>query len=257
MTSQEQLMYQILGKLFETNAPIVFKGALITKLVLNESGYKDIERMTKDIDGDWVGTPPTMEQLVETINQSLIDFQGELYAVAGREYLNEQTAGINILDKETNEKVISMDIGIRPVRGNRTYYYGTAKIKGVLPNDILSDKIAVLSSKTVFRRAKDIVDVYALSHCVKISIFEILNACKEKDIEIGLFDEFYLRKADIKHAYDKLRGVERKPDFEIVYSHLSEFLRPFAERNMSDCVWDNINKKWGNKTKKRVNNYLL
>jgi hypothetical protein len=39
MTQQEQLMYQILGRISETDAPIVFKGALITKLVLAENGY--------------------------------------------------------------------------------------------------------------------------------------------------------------------------------------------------------------------------
>ena len=244
MYSQEQLMYQILGNLFEINAPIIFKGALITKLVLKENDYQDLERMTKDIDGDWIDAPPTMEQLVDTINQSLRKFGGELYAVASRCYSDKQTAGISIIDRITNKQVFAMDIGIRPMFGSRTYYHGAAKIKGVLPNDILSDKIAVLSSKAIFRRAKDIVDVYALSHCVSISMTEILDACQEKGGKMGLFDEFYSRKAELKHAYGKLRGIERKPDFEIVYSHLSEFLRPFAERNVVDGVWDNESKKW-------------
>ena len=145
-----------------------------------------------------------------------------------------------------------MDIGIRPTFGSRTYYYETAKIKGVLPNDILSDKIAVLSSKTIFRRAKDIVDVYALSHCVSIGTAEILSACQEKGRKLGLFNEFYSRKVEIKHAYDKLRGIEGKPAFETVYAHLSEFLRPFAERNLVDGVWDNEKKKWSNKVQKNI-----
>ena len=34
MTDRENIMYQILGKISETDAPIVFKGALITKLIL-------------------------------------------------------------------------------------------------------------------------------------------------------------------------------------------------------------------------------
>ena len=39
MREKEQLMYQIIGMLSNINAPIVFKGALITKLILKENGY--------------------------------------------------------------------------------------------------------------------------------------------------------------------------------------------------------------------------
>ena len=82
MTGQEKLMYRIIGKISDINAPLVFKGALITKLILLENGYADIERATKDIDANWIGSPPPTEILVETINESLMDFQGELYAEA-------------------------------------------------------------------------------------------------------------------------------------------------------------------------------
>ena len=46
MTNNEQLMYQILGKFSDIDAPIVFKGALITKLVLAEGGFTSFERPT-------------------------------------------------------------------------------------------------------------------------------------------------------------------------------------------------------------------
>lgn len=47
MTEREKFLYSILGNISNTDAPIVFKGALITKLILAEHGYKDINRMTK------------------------------------------------------------------------------------------------------------------------------------------------------------------------------------------------------------------
>ncbi|MCL2020303.1 MAG: nucleotidyl transferase AbiEii/AbiGii toxin family protein [Oscillospiraceae bacterium] len=244
MTPREQLMYKIIGKLSEMDAPIVFKGALITKLVLSENSYTALERMTIDIDGDWVDVPPTMDYLIETINKSLSGLQEELYAAASREYEDVQTAGINIIDKNTNDVLITMDIGIRPIIGSRIYYYGEAEIKGVLPDEILADKITVLSSRMIFRRAKDIIDVFALSHCVKIDMAEILGICEKSGNEIKSFDEFLSRKADIEHAYNKLRGVEGKPDFEVVYSHLSKFLRPFIEKNIKGETWDNKTLKW-------------
>lgn len=76
MNEREKLMYSIISNISGTDAPIVFKGALITKLILQENGFEQIERATKDIDANWIGSPPTMDILVETINQSL----GELFS---------------------------------------------------------------------------------------------------------------------------------------------------------------------------------
>jgi hypothetical protein len=42
MTELERKMYQILGRVSETDAPIVFVGGLITKLVLAENGFATI-----------------------------------------------------------------------------------------------------------------------------------------------------------------------------------------------------------------------
>ena len=50
MTEQEKLMYEILGQITTSDIPIVFKGGLITKLILNESGLNSVQRTTKDID---------------------------------------------------------------------------------------------------------------------------------------------------------------------------------------------------------------
>jgi hypothetical protein len=64
-------MYQILDAISETDTPIVFAGRLITKLILAESGFTLLDRPTVDIDANWVGSPPTMDSLVGTINRAL------------------------------------------------------------------------------------------------------------------------------------------------------------------------------------------
>ena len=78
--------------------PIIFKGALITKLVLTEHEFNEIQRTTNDIDCNWIDTPPSMEVLADTVNQALGDLQNQFYAKAGREYGDKKSAGINIIE---------------------------------------------------------------------------------------------------------------------------------------------------------------
>jgi hypothetical protein len=245
MTDEEKLMYKLIGKFSDSNVPLVFKGALITKLILVENGYSEVTRTTNDIDGHWTGTPlPTMDELVEMVNQTLREVRDDLYAVAFRKYAQDRAAGIDIIDKNTNRPYISIDINITPVGKSRIYKYNDIDFKGVLPNEILADKIFVLSGHKLFRRSKDIVDAYTLSHCLQIQTVEIFDICKRKNNIMDTFSAFYTQKANIEHAYNKLVGIKNKPSFDEVYSHLTEFIRPFAEKDGINSIWDNVNKAW-------------
>ena len=118
MNQLEKLMYQVMECISKTDAPIVFKGALITKLVLEENGYSDLKRQTRDIDANWIDSPPSMNTLVETINTSLGDLRNQFYAIAFRAYSDKKSAGISILQNDTDREIISMDISIKPVIGS-------------------------------------------------------------------------------------------------------------------------------------------
>jgi hypothetical protein len=245
MRDNEHLMYQIMGKISELDAPIVFKGALITKLVLAEHGFASFERPTVDIDANWVDTPLAMADLTDIVNQALQEFGGEFCAEAIREYGARKSAGISIMEAATGHKIITMDISMKPVHGSRVYHYSETGVRGVLVNAILSDKLTVLSSRMIFRRAKDVVDVYALAHCVKVrtsDIFEMFR--KHPDREVGVFDEFFNRRDDVAHAYDRLMGIEGKPAFDEVYVCLSKFVNPFAMRDETPRVWDSAGLAW-------------
>ena len=245
MTEHEKLMYRVLGSISESDAPIVFKGALITKLVLAENGYNAIERYTKDIDANWTGETPSMEDLVDTINDALGDMREQFHAVAFREYEEKKSAGISIVRNGTDDEVVIMDISIKPVMGSRVYKYGQLEIRGVLANEILADKISVLSKQVVFRRVKDIIDVYALAHCVSVRTQEIFEIYKENPHrEIGAFTEFYMRRDDIEHAYNKLFGIDGKPPFDEVYKYLDKFLYPFAQNNKEPLRWNSEMLMW-------------
>lgn len=54
-------MYNFMCELYKENAPIVFKGALVLNAIQSIYGNPSgLERETHDIDGDWVGTVPSM-----------------------------------------------------------------------------------------------------------------------------------------------------------------------------------------------------
>lgn len=55
---------------------------------------------------------------------------------------------------------------------------------------MLSDKIRAISSPKVFRRAKDLVDVYILSHCKEIALMDVYRMVYTDGHAPGTFDEF-------------------------------------------------------------------
>jgi hypothetical protein len=114
----------------------------------------------------------------------------------------------------------------------------------VLPNEILADKISVLSGRFIFRRAKDIFDVYALAHCVRVVMSEIYDVQRMNGREFGAFSEFLLRWNDVEHAYARLKGIEGKPDFDEVYNYLGKFLSPFIQNDKTPAVWDIDTSEW-------------
>jgi len=243
MTELERLMYKILGTISAADTPIVFKGALVKNLVLDEHGYNELYRETTDIDCNWIGTPPTMNILVDTINQSLGELRNKYFAEAKREYGENKSAGVNIIEENTNEIITEIDISMKSVIGSKLYYYGEMSIKGVLPNEILADKISVLASNYIFRRTKDIIDVYALARCIEVRSGEIFEIYVKTGRELQSFDAFLNRKSELEHAYSKLRGVEGKPSFAVIYSYLYKFLIPFIHKD-DNKIWDSEREAW-------------
>jgi hypothetical protein len=185
-----------------------------------------------------------MDELVSVINSSLTSFSGALYAEPERTYSPGKSAGIRIIDNESSVKIISMDISIKPVIGDRIYYYGETAIRGVLPVSVLCDKITVLSSERIFRRIKDMLDVYALAHCLEISTAGIYTAFERAERTLSSFDSFLTRRNDLEHAYNKMRGISDKPDFECVYLYLVQFLEPFIKCDRSPRVWRGGENSW-------------
>jgi hypothetical protein len=113
-----------------------------------------------------------------------------------------------------------------------------------LANEILADKITVLSGRRMFRRAKDLIDVYALAHCVEVRTAEVFGVIADKRLSLGGFDEFLNRRGDVEHAYGKLKGIEKKPSFDDVYPYLAAFVDPFIQKDETPRIWNGGKQTW-------------
>jgi hypothetical protein len=60
MSDNLAVLFHIARILSESRLPIVFKGSLITKSILDEKHFTAYERITRDIDGCWLGPESTI-----------------------------------------------------------------------------------------------------------------------------------------------------------------------------------------------------
>ena len=119
-----------------------------------------------------------------------------------------------------------MDVN-RPISSTRIYSIDGFQFRGVAPTQMIADKLSVLSTDKVFRRIKDVVDLYYLSRVFVFDKQTVLQALKENDRILGTFQEFLSREVDLRHSYDKFRfsGAVPKPSFDEVYRSVKEFIQ--------------------------------
>jgi len=245
LTDQEKRMYDVMGAIANSDVPVIYKGALVTKLILHENQFDDFVRETRDIDASWAGaTPPPTELLTEMLNRALTGLN--LQAVAVREHGENMSASYDIFDMSNNELSMTIDIDMRSAVDSRTYQFDNVTFQGVTPDNVLSDKISAASTDRVFRRAKDLIDIYALAHCVTVRIDSIHRIWELESREIGDFNAFKNRRDELQHSYEKLRRVSAKPEFDTLYDYLTSFLTPFIEIKAAKLVWDNAENSWVN-----------
>lgn len=240
ITAEEKLMYQVMKAIYESGIPINFKGSMVLKACLMEAGYTEDTRHTVDIDGNWNSdTPPTSEQMVESLQNALDKNSVDLKVCLYREYGEGRSAGFELVDKETDEAIFTMDIDVnRPVPPTKIYEVEGFRFCGVAPVQMIADKLAVISSDKVFRRIKDVVDMYYISKVFKYQRIEIVNALKDSGRTLGNFNGFLHRTDDLRHSYEKFRfaGGVNKPPFDEVYGEVKSYIKDMLprERNRDD-----------------------
>lgn len=229
ITAEERLMYQVMKAIYDSGIPVSFKGSMVLKACLLEAGYTEETRHTVDIDANWNSdTPPSSEQMVESLQKAIetngIDLDVSIY----RMYGEGRSAGFELTDKGTGEVLFSMDIDVnRPIPQTKMYEVEGLHFRGVAPAQMIADKLSAVSSDKVFRRVKDVVDLYYLSKVFDFDKEASLQALKNSNRELGDFNEFLHRRSELQHSYEKFRfaGDVDKPQFEDVYRAVKTYIK--------------------------------
>lgn len=228
-SAEEKLMYSAMKAIYDSGIPIDFKGSMVLKVCLIEAGYHEEIRHTVDIDANWYSeSPPTAEQMTDSLQNALrragIDLDVSLY----RMYGEGRSAGFELSERETGDVLFTMDIDVnRPAVQTRIYEISDIRFRGVSVNQMLADKISAVSGDKIFRRVKDVVDLYYLSKVFPFHSADINQILKDNGRELGSFHGFLHRKSELEHAYDKFRlsGDVNKTPFEDMYVAVKTYLK--------------------------------
>lgn len=224
-------MYKVMKAVHDSRLPMNFKGSMVLKAILLESGYSDSIRHTIDIDSRWFSDiPPSIDFIASSIQKALDDATLPYTIIPTRNYGNGQSAGFKFESKQSGRSDFTMDmeIGIRP-RELKIYEVNGCCFSGVVASSILADKILVVSSRKIFRRMKDLVDLYYLSKVVILRKEEVKTVIASNYKTLGDFVEFLHMKDNLRHAYDKFIPLEEaeKIPFEDLYSNVKDYIKDF------------------------------
>ena len=210
---------------------------MVLKACLAEAGFSDKIRHTEDIDANWYsGTAPTCEHMTESINKALRDKGICLEASLFRMYGEGRSAGFELKDSTSGKEVFSMDIDVnRPLQPTKVYQIGEIRFRGITPYQIMADKVSVVSTGKVFRRIKDVIDLYYLSQIFDYTPGQLLETISNSGRSLGDFSSFLYDVSNLQHAYEKFHFYDgvAKPPFEDVYKSVVSFIRPLCPRKRS------------------------
>ena len=211
---------------------------MILNLALREKNPTGIVRATRDIDGDWYGKQPSMEEIEACLKEAVKRVAPELEVYAIREFREKRSAGFRI-SNEKGEKVASIDLSIRNNVYTQHYYsyVGGIQITGASLEKMMADKLYAISDDKVLRRIKDIIDIYVMSFVGSFGTVKIQEIWENTDRKPGDFSFLKENTGLIGQAYNKLLGIENKPDFIDQYSRVVEFVEPFSRNIIPNITW--------------------
>mgnify|MGYP000846623477 CR=1 FL=1 len=240
MTEIELKMARVIAELSRMNAPVIFKGAMTLKLALMDEDLLNVSRLTRDIDGDWLHLDTSMAEIGDMLARAVNRVDKTLTVVPFREFAEGKSAGFEIKTQE-DDILFSVDLSVRHNKHEKMYGVVIAgervSIRGVPFEKMLADKIVAISTRKIFSRAKDMVDIYILSHYTGFQTDKIIQTMRDDDKELGEFNAFQFHPNEIKHAYDKLKGIDNKPDFTVLYERVSSFVEPFIKNEYAGLEW--------------------
>lgn len=229
LTAEEKLMYAVMKAIYDSGIPISFKGSMVLKACLMESGFSGDTRHTVDIDANWnSSTPPSSEQMTESIQNALRSSGIDLEVGIFRMYGEGRSMGLELKDRETDDVIFTMDVDVnKPVPPTKIYEVDGLRFCGVAAPQMIADKVSAISTDAVFRRIKDVVDLYYIAQVFDFDGTAVKQALHNGGRVLGQFHGFLHRREELKHAYEKFRfdGQVYRPSFEEVYDVVGMYIK--------------------------------
>ena len=229
ISAEEKLMYAVMKAIYDSGIPMNFKASMVLKVCLLEAGFTEETRHTVDIDANWYSdTAPSAEQMVESLQKALLNCGIDLNVSLYRMYGEGRSAGFELSDTATGDVLFTMDVDVNsPASKTWIYEVNGVHFCGVAPSQMIADKISAISTDKVFRRIKDVVDLYYISRVFAFNKTEVLEALKASGRSLESFNGFLHRPEDLRHSYEKFRfsGNVDKPPFEEVYRSVKVYIK--------------------------------
>lgn len=171
-----------------------------------------------------------VDSIQNVLDQNDIPLDVTIY----RMYGERRSAGFELKEKSTGEVLFTMDIDVnRPAVPTKIYEVEGVRFRGVAPKQIMADKVSVISSDKIFRRIKDLVDMYYISQVFEFNGEEVLKRLEDSGRTLGDFNGFLNRKDDLRHSYEKFRfsGEVNKPAFEDIYEGVKSYIEDLIPKN--------------------------
>lgn len=222
----EEILYTIANNLEKVNAPIAIKGGLLLHASLSEH-QSPINRKTMDIDANWINQPPNINDMQNILEQAVKLSYPDYTVTTHRPYGTQQSAGFHVLD-EKGRILTHIDIDVQKETHPKNYTFTDKSFQGVEIEQVLCDKITVASSPKLFRRTKDLLDIYAITQSVPYDESKLTELLTKQ--KLGDFSILNTEKDKLEHGYNKLRDITNKPDFETVYQTTTEFCITIAQK---------------------------
>lgn len=229
ISAQEKVMYDVMKAIYDSGIPISFKGSMVLKVCLFEAGYTAETRHTADIDASWNSEiEPTTEQMVESLQKAIGKSNMNLEVRPYRLHGEKRSAGFELIERSTEEILFTMDVDVnRPMPATKIYEIEGIRFCGSSPVQMIADKLSTISTDKVFRRIKDVVDLYYISKVFEFNAEAIRRTLKNSGRELDNFNGFLHRVSDLEHSYEKFRfsGGVSKPPFEEIHKSVKAFIK--------------------------------
>lgn len=227
----------------------IFKGASLVYFI-NSGTDNNLMRYTRDVDICNLGK--SKEEIKELCKELLLsleknyDMSGFIYEEDNRTIDKDFAYILNLYDgekyknaktkKEIRESIIyNIDFSeSKYFEQDYSYSLFGVEINGYDINKIISDKLVNISTKKIFSRNKDMIDIYRLSFNKKYKIsyekIKYFNNLKD-DIEMENFEYLFTNREDLKKLMSGLSGVNFEDFGEDIYdkilNRISDFVSPF------------------------------